>query len=950
MRRHLFISVLSLGLWLLIGIDHPLYSDPFFYVGEKACRECHHDMGTRNQFNPWRLSPHADAYAALAMPEAKEIAKLSGIDVDPFESPICLGCHATASTTEPWERNDIFYIEDGIQCEMCHGPGSAYMDEQIMIDPEKAMMNGLKRPDESQCMICHKEKGSHIAVINVKKFDYQDALNTIAHKGRGGDLIKFSPTQAPPLPGPKYVGVMACEECHSGAMMGHQFSKWRLSAHAEAYAVLGTQKARDIAKEKGVKVDPQESDECLRCHTTGHGEPAGRFLPSFDIAQGVSCEACHGPGSEYQPEAIMTDPVAAYQAGLWKVDRDTCIKCHPKEVHGKPFDFEAMWKKIDHSKPRNQEPAYLMEYKTPFNAAISKDGKQLFVACEASDSLIIVNTKTGEIIQEIAIQNQPHDVILSPDEQTIFVSNRGSDTVSVIDASTYEVKNHIQVGDEPHELRIVNNGKTMYVANCGSYDISVIDLNTMDETKRLTVARGSWGMAVSPDEETIYVSNNLSHFVEFRTPCVSEVSVINTKTGYIEDRIMIPAVNMVQGIDVSPDGEFALATMIRTKNLVPMTRVIQGWVMNNGFAILWKDGRIDQLLLDEVNAYFADPTDVVITPDGKYAYVSGGGIGAVAVIDIKKMKALLERHSEQERKDVLPNHLGISVEYVLKRIDVGKSPRGMVVSSDGKFVYVCDGLDDTISVIDVSKQEKVKTISLGGPDEITLERKGEQIFHSAEVTYCQQFSCHSCHPDGNIDGITYDIEPDGIGINPVDNRTLRGILDTAPFKWEGTNPSLSRQCGPRLAVFFTRIDPFTPEQVKALDRYICTIPRPPNRYREGNELTAAQSRGKQLYERSMTNTGEIIPEKDRCHVCHPAPYFTSREVEKVGTASPLDTNTEFDVPHLNNIYETAPFLHDGRAETLEEIWTRFNPHDEHGVTNDMTKDQLNDLIEYIKTL
>ena len=38
------------------------------------------------------------------------------------------------------------------------------------------------------------------------------------------------------------------------------------------------------------------------------------------------------------------------------------------------------------------------------------------------------------------------------------------------------------------------------------------------------------------------------------------------------------------------------------------------------------------------------------------------------------------------------------------------------------------------------------------------------------------------------------------------------------------------------------------------------------------------------------------------------------------------------------------------ADTLEEIWTRFNPYDTHGVTNDMTKDQLNDLIEYLKTL
>ena len=63
-----------------------------------------------------------------------------------------------------------------------------------------------------------------------------------------------------------------------------------------------------------------------------------------------------------------------------------------------------------------------------------------------------------------------------------------------------------------------------------------------------------------------------------------------------------------------------------------------------------------------------------------------------------------------------------------------------------------------------------------------------------------------------------------------------------------------------------------------------------------------------------------------------------------------DRESEFDVPHLNNIYDSAPYLHNGIAPTLEEIWTTYNPNDEHGVTNDMTKDQLNDLIEYLKTL
>ena len=202
-----------------------------------------------------------------------------------------------------------------------------------------------------------------------------------------------------------------------------------------------------------------------------------------------------------------------------------------------------------------------------------------------------------------------------------------------------------------------------------------------------------------------------------------------------------------------------------------------------------------------------------------------------------------------------------------------------------------------------------------------------------------------------MDGLTYDIEADGIGVNPVDNRTLRGIYDTDPFKWTGKNVDLARQCGARLAVFFTRIDPFTPAELQALNDYTVTVPRPPNRHRPlGAPLTEAQRRGKRLFERRWRNDGSEIPLRGRCITCHFAPYYTDRTQQDVGVKQPSDTTGLFDVPHLNNIYDSAPYRHNGMAHTLEEIWTRFNPYDEHGVTNDMTKDQLNDLIEYLKTL
>jgi YVTN family beta-propeller protein len=910
------------------------------FVGAEVCGECH-GSGERDQLDTWFRSPHARAYAALAMPEAAEIARISGINESPFSNPVCLGCHATASDVEAWQLDPSFHIEDGVQCELCHGAGGGYIAEEIMRDPAAAMAAGLQKPDQRTCMVCHKEKGSHTAVLDVWPFDYDEAMARIAHPGRGGELETADDSEQPGG-GPHLVGVMVCASCHRGESMGFVASKWRLTDHAEAYAALGTEMARALAAADGVAGDPRKSDICLSCHTTGGG-----LAPT----RGVQCESCHGPGSDHAARAAVGNPMASHAVGLILPTGATCEGCHTPGIHGSEFEYPSYLARVDHSRADLAAArTAAVEYKTPFNLAVSADGLRLFVACEASDSLVVADTSTHEIVAEITVGNLPHGIRLSPDGGVAYVSNRGADTVSVVDLEAMAVVDTIAVGDEPHGLVTDTAGRLLYVANAGSADISVVDLEEGREVKRLAAARGAWGVCRSPDGSEIYVTNNLSHFVPFRTPSRSEVTAVATKNAMVDDRVMIPEANLVQGIDFAPDGEFALVTLIRTKNLVPMTRVLQGWVITNGIGVLWRDGRVDQLLLDEPDNYFADPTDIAVTPDGRLAFVTGGGVDEVAVVDIERMRAVLDAASEDDRAKLLPNHLGVTTEFVERRIAVGSNPRGLAISPDGRFVYVAEALDDAVAVIDVERREKVATIDLGGPGEITLARKGERIFHSAEVTYGRQFSCHSCHPDGGIDNITYDIEPDGIGVNPVDNRTLRGILDTAPFKWTGKNPTISRQCGPRLAVFFTRIDPFTPEQVVALERYIRTIPRNPNRYRVGDELTPAQRRGKALFERSVTNTGEEIPLEDRCNGCHPGPYFTNRDRVSVGTASELDTHDVFDVPHLNNIYESAPYLHDGRAETLEEIWTRFNPNDEHGITNDMTKDQLNDLIEYLKTL
>jgi YVTN family beta-propeller protein len=924
------------------------------YVGVRVCSECHDAPGAGHQFSVWRLSKHAKAHATLTLPESEEIARRSGIPEPPLEARVCLGCHTTGADAEEWRRDETFLIEDGVQCETCHGPGSEYIDSDVMRNRELAMERGLVMPTRQSCMICHGPKGSHEAVLEPSPWEYETARAIIAHPRPAqpvGDPSNSVQSRWSEQSAHRFAGVTACGACHAGAEMGFQSSRWRMGPHAGAYARLATPPAREMAAAAGVDDDPQERIECLRCHATGAGFSAESFAPGFDIREGVQCESCHGPGADYLSETVMLDPVAARQAGLQEPTAEVCTGCH-EPAHGKPFDIDAAMIEIDH--PKNPvlvgvsgEP----EYKTPINIALSPDGQELWIACEASSSTIVVDTGSRTKVAEIPVGGQPHDVAFSPDGRRAYVTNRLDDSLSVIDVDSRQVVRTIPVGDEPHGVLTDKEGRTLYVLNSGLGSISVIDTQTLEEVKRLTASRLPWSLALSPDGKKLVVTNTLSRFVEPRTELMSELTLIDTERGVVEDRRVARGTNLLQGVAWHPSGDYAVFTLNRTKNLVPMTRLLQGWTVTNGMGLVWRDGRVDQVLLDQPDLAFPDAADIAVTPDGRHALVTSTGSDRLAVVDLEKLVAMLAEASPQERERVFPNHLGKPVEFVNAYIPTGISPRGVTISGDGGTAYVANTLDDSITVVDLNRLEAVERIDLGGPAEITKTRLGERLFHSANIAFRRQFSCHTCHPDGHVDGITYDIEPDGIGVNPVDNRTLRGIFDTAPFKWTGLNPNLQRQCGPRLAVFFTRIDPFTPEELEAVELYITTIPRPPNRYRAlGAPLTEAQRQGKALFERSVTNDGRPIPSTGRCISCHPGPLYTDRQKHDVGTKSPLDTEGIFDTPHLTNIYDSAPYLHDGTAESLEEIWTRFNPDDRHGVTNDMTKDELNHLIEYIKTL
>lgn len=151
-----------------------------------------------------------------------------------------------------------------------------------------------------------------------------------------------------------YVGVDGCKMCH-GKKTGDQYKIWSESAHANAFKVLASDEAKAVAKKLKLEGDPQKLDECLSCHVTAHGVDAKLLGSKYSVEDGVGCESCHGPGSDYKKYSVMKDREKAIAAGLIMPDEKTCIQCHnEKSPTYKEFDFKKAYAKIAHPIPTEE--------------------------------------------------------------------------------------------------------------------------------------------------------------------------------------------------------------------------------------------------------------------------------------------------------------------------------------------------------------------------------------------------------------------------------------------------------------------------------------------------------------------------------------------------------------------------------------------------------------------
>lgn len=151
-----------------------------------------------------------------------------------------------------------------------------------------------------------------------------------------------------------YVGVDECGMCHKTDKQGKQLDIWKNSKHSKAYETLKTEQADKIAKDLGFETPAAKTPKCLKCHTSGSDAEPALFGKKFKIEDGVQCETCHGPGSEYKSMKVMKSREESMKNGLIIHSKleDFCVNCHnPESPTYIAMDVNEAWNKIKHPIP-----------------------------------------------------------------------------------------------------------------------------------------------------------------------------------------------------------------------------------------------------------------------------------------------------------------------------------------------------------------------------------------------------------------------------------------------------------------------------------------------------------------------------------------------------------------------------------------------------------------------
>ncbi|MDR1381803.1 MAG: beta-propeller fold lactonase family protein [Tannerella sp.] len=582
------------------------------------------------------------------------------------------------------------------------------------------------------------------------------------------------------------------------------------------------------------------------------------------------------------------------------------------------------------------------EYLSPGAVAVDEKQNLVYTALTTAKAIAVTDMASGQTIGQIKLKQNPNSILLSPDASTLYASTgEAGGTVDIIGLPGKKVKSTIATGHTPEGMALSADGKFLYVANRFSNTVSVIDPVKNKVIKSIPAVREPRYLCIAPDGKTVAVANFLPKQASTATVVASQITLIDVESNTVKTNLTLAnGAQSLTGITCSPDGYYLYAVHLLSRFIVPVTQLERGWVNTNALSIVnLKDNSLyATVLLDDVDRGAANPYGICIDDKGKL-HIAVSGSHELMSIDLDGLHQGLAALFAGKKKEAYVRDredLSCSLSFVSpyrKRIALkGRSPRELACA--GGKIYVGSRFSAFLEVI--SPECGNHTVwTLGeeaAPDGI---RRGELAFCDASICYQQWQSCASCHPDGRADGLNWDQQNDGRG-NPKNTKSLLYSHVTPPCMITGIRETA--ELAVRNGILHT-LQTVQPESLSLdIDDYLKNLTPAESPFLEEYRKKDAKQLGKKLFEQ----TG--------CIRCHNGKYLTDMKKYDAGSGDGNDAGRPFDTPSLSEIWRTAPYLYDGRAATLQEVFTIYNSDDKHGVTKKLSKEELDALILYINTL
>ncbi|MBI4904780.1 MAG: cell surface protein [Acidobacteria bacterium] len=562
-------------------------------------------------------------------------------------------------------------------------------------------------------------------------------------------------------------------------------------------------------------------------------------------------------------------------------------------------------------------------------SAIATSLSATYIACATSPRIERLDRS-----QPIPTAGPVSHILASADGRLLYAALPAPlSRVAVIDTGTGKTIRTLPAGHTAVFLVLREN--RLYVVNQFSNDVSVLDLQSGKEAARLKAIREPLGAALSHDGRTLLVINSVPAGRADAEYIAASVSVFDTQQLRPAGVIELPnGSSELRAIAVTPDGAYAAVTHLVARYYLPTTQLDRGWMETNALSIIDVRNRTlaGTVLLDAPDRGAANPWAVQFSPDARLLAVTHAGTHELSVIDFAGLLSKLQfQRTDRKPWDDMSFLAGLRLRWPLQ----GNGPRAMTLTSTAAVIG--NYFSDTMEQVELltGKSTVARRLSTAPP---TVIRNGERIFNDGSLCFQGWQSCASCHtPDARVDGLNWDLMNDGLG-NPKNVKSLLLAHRTPPAMSHGVRGSaeLAVRAGIRYILFTER-----PEaEAMAIDEFLKALRPIPSPLLVNGSLSPSARRGKALF----------FDSKTACATCHPAGLYTDLKTYDVGTRSSTDPSGEFDTPTLVEIWRTGPYLHNGSAATMLDVFTLFNKQDKHGKTSHLTEAQLHDLVEFLMSL